>query len=76
MKRALIGGFISLLGSIWTLAILVVAGNNLTSGWSTPPGRLMTTVIEMDMMPWLVVSAALLLCGMGMMLIEYFRKEG
>lgn len=76
MKRVVIGGFISLVGSIWTLAILVVAGNNLTSGWSTPPGRLVTTLLEINMMPGFVISVALLLCGMGMMLIEYFRKDG
>lgn len=36
MKRALIGGFISLLGTIWGLAIAVAASNNLVSGWTTP----------------------------------------
>ena len=44
MKRALIGGFISLLGTIWGLAIAVAASNNLVSGWTTPPGRFLSTV--------------------------------
>lgn len=38
MKRVLIGGFLSLIGSIWAMAVLFVAGSNLTSGWTTPPG--------------------------------------
>ena len=49
MKRVLIGGFLSLIGSIWAMAVLFVAGSNLTSGWTTPPGRFMTTVAEMGL---------------------------
>lgn len=75
MKRVLIGGFISLIGSIWALAIIFLAGNNLTSGWSTPPGRLLTTISELDMMLLFVVSVALVLLGIVLMIIEYFRKE-
>lgn len=40
MKRVLIGGFLSLIGSIWAMAVLFVAGSNLTSGWTTPPGEI------------------------------------
>ena len=40
MKRALIGGFLSLIGSIWSLAIVFIAGNNLVSSWDTQLGRL------------------------------------
>lgn len=45
MKRALIGGFISLIGSIWALAIMILAINNLISEWSTLPGRLLTRLV-------------------------------
>lgn len=31
MKKVLIGGFFSLIGSIWTLTVVFVAGNNLVS---------------------------------------------
>ena len=51
MKRALIGGFISLLGTIWGLAIAVAASNNLVSGWTTPPGRFLSTVSQMGFVP-------------------------
>jgi hypothetical protein len=33
MKKVLIGGFLSLIGTIWGLAIIVFVGNNLTSSW-------------------------------------------
>lgn len=75
MKRALIGGFVSLLGSIWTLAISLVAAGNLTSEWHTPPGRFITTVMEMGMMPFFVISIVLLLLGIVIMVIEYFKKD-
>lgn len=75
MKRVLIGGFISLIGSIWTLAIMIMAINNLVSEWYTPPGRLLTTIANFGMMPWFVISVVLLLLGIVLMGIEYFRKE-
>lgn len=75
MKRAFIGGFLSLIGSIWTLAILVLASNNLVSGWSTPPGRFLTTISELQMMPWFVISVAFTILGIAIMVIEYFRKD-
>ena len=46
MKKTIIGGFLSLIGSIWTLAILIAAGNNLVSSLTTPPGRLLSTAPE------------------------------
>ena len=75
MKRVFIGGFISLIGSLWALAIVFLAGNNLTSGWTVPPGRLLTTISELDMMTLFVVSIVLVLLGIVLMIIEYFRKE-
>lgn len=75
MKRAFIGGFLSLIGSIWALAILLLASNNLVSGWSTPPGRLLTTISELQMMPWFLISVAFILLGIVIMAIEYFRKD-
>lgn len=75
MKRALIGGFISLLGTIWGLAIAVVASNNLVSGWSTPPGRFLSTVSQMGFVPLFVMAIVLIVLGLVMMAIEYFKKD-
>lgn len=75
MKRALIGGFISLIGSIWALGIIFMAFDNLVSEWSTPPGRLLTTVSELGMMPWFAVSVLFVLLGVVLMIVEYFHKE-
>lgn len=74
MKRALIGGFLSLLGTIWGLAVIIAAGNNLVTAWGEH-GRLMTTVIEMGLTFPLVLSAVFVVMGISIMAIEYFRKD-
>ncbi len=75
MKRVFIGGFLSLLGTIWGLAVLLFAGNNLVSGWATPPGRFLTTVLEMDMGIPLLLSVVFVVLGVVIMGVEYFRKD-
>ena len=75
MKRALIGGFLSILGAIGVLGVLLPANANLTSGWSTPPGRLLTTVSELGLTAALVISGLLLLLGVAAMVVEYFRPD-
>ena len=69
MKGALIGGFISLLGTIWGLAIAVAAG------WTTPPGRFLTTVSQMGFVPLFVMAIVLIVLGLVIMAIEYFKKD-
>lgn len=74
MKRALIGGFLALIGTIWGLAVLSSASNNLTGSWSTPPGRLLTTMAEQGMTFVFVCALLLLALGLVVMGIEYFKK--
>lgn len=74
MKRSIIGGFLSLIGTIWSLAIILFAGNNLVSAWATPPGRFWSTVIETGMLFPMVLAIALLVLGLLVLGIEYFRK--
>ena len=75
MKRALIGGFISLIGSIWALAIVFIAGNNLVSSWPTRLGRFWGTVLEMGLLPVFVLSVIFVIAGVVIMAVELFRKE-
>ena len=75
MKRALIGGCIALIGSIWSLAIVFIAGNNLVTSWDTELGRLWSTVIEMDLMFLFVLSVVFIVLGVILMVVELFRKE-
>lgn len=75
MKRALIGCCLTLTGAIGYLAVFIVSANDMASGWSTPPGRFMTTIEKTGMTFPLVVSTALFLIGLIIMTFEYFRKE-
>jgi len=75
MKKVLIGGFLSLIGTIWGLAIIVFVGNNLTSSWEKPPGRFLTTVIELNMVIPMVIVFIFLIFGLIVMGVEYFKKE-
>lgn len=75
MKRALIGGFFSLIGSIWSLAIVFIAGNNPVTVWDTKRGRFWTTVMEMDLAFLFILAVVFALLGVVLMTIELFRKE-
>ena len=75
MKRVIIGAVLTIIGTIWGLAILIAAGNNLVSSWPTPPGRLLTTVSQLSMMPIFVLAIVLVVLGLVIMGIEYFRKD-
>ena len=74
MKRAVIGGFLSLIGSIWTLSVVFIAGNNLVDGWSTPPGRLLTTITELGLTFLFAIFILLVIVGILIMIVEFFRK--
>ena len=75
MKRALIGGFYSLVGSIWVFAVLNAAGNNLANSWDSRLGRLLSTVVQMNLLPLLILAILLVIAGIGIMTVELFRKE-
>ncbi len=75
MKKALIGGFLSLLGTIWALVIVSFTANHPAQAWANPPGRFLTTVFETGMLIPAVIAAVLLLGGIAIMGIEYFRKD-
>lgn len=75
MKRAIIGGFISLIGSIWAQAVIISANNYTINGWSTPPGKLLTQIVEADLMLWFGISIALVVLGVVIMIIEYLKKD-
>ena len=74
MKRALIGGFLSLVGSIWTLAAVISACGYAIDGWTNPPGKLLTQIAESGLIPWFAVSAVLTLLGIILMAAELFGK--
>lgn len=75
MKKTIIGICVSVLGMMGVLAVTVVAGLNMPSGWSTPPGRFMTAVQDSDIGFLLGISAVLVVLGLVILGIEYFKKD-
>lgn len=75
MKRAMIGGFISLNGSIWMRIVIMCADSYDLYEWTTPPGKLFTQITESNLTVWFILSAAAIVLGMVLMGVEYFRKD-
>lgn len=75
MKKALIGGFLSLIGSIWALAVVFIAGSNLATSWQDPPGRFLSTVAEMNLTFVFFLSILFVVIGIVIMAVELFRKN-
>ena len=73
MKRALIGGFMALLGTIWGAGVIIAASQMLVDHWGSA-GRLMTTIIERQLMFPAVISVLFILLGLVIMGVEYFKK--
>lgn len=73
MKQALIGGFMALLGTIWGAGVLIAASQTLVSSWG-PAGRLLTTIVERQLMLPAVISVLFVLLGVIIMGVEYFRN--
>ena len=75
LKKIVMGGFLSLIGSMWAIMLGVVGANNLTSSWSTPPGRFLTTMSELGLMPFFAVAALFVMAGIVLMVIGCCKKE-
>ena len=75
MKRTLIGGFLSLIGTIWGFAVIIYVGNNLVSDWHTPPGRFLISLSESGMTLPLAISLLFTVIGIVILCVEFFRKD-
>ena len=75
MKRALIGCFMALLGTLWGAGVIYAASQMLVTSWDPSVGRLMTTILEQGLLLPFVIAALFLLLGMGIMAVEFFKKD-
>lgn len=74
-EKTWIGCCFTLVGALGSGIVLLGAISNLSSGWKTPPGRLLHTVAEMGILGILTAYVALFVLGLIVLGIEYFRKE-
>ncbi len=75
MKKVLVGGFAAVVGALGTVAVFLAAALNPANEWTTPPGRFMTSISALNLMPVMVGSGLLIALGLVIMGIEYFRKD-
>lgn len=75
MKRTIIGGIYSLIGSIWGAIILYYTCNNLVSSWDTYLGRGFSTMQENGLLIPFILAVVLVIIGIIIISIEYFKKD-
>lgn len=75
MKRTVIGGIISFIGSIWFIGIITAAANNQTTSWKTNLGRFWGTVDAMGLHPFAILAGFVTLLGLIILAIEYFKNN-
>ncbi|MBQ6290256.1 MAG: hypothetical protein IJK71_13560 [Clostridia bacterium] len=75
MKKTWAGGFLALLGTIWSVAIICIAGNNLPDSWYTNLGKFWSNVVDLKLMPLFVITTLITVLGLVLVLIDLFRKE-
>ena len=75
MKKVLIGGFISLIGSIMMMAFSISATSMMETGWSTPPGKFLSAIAAANVSFGFWVSIMLIVLGGVILAIEFFKKE-
>ena len=74
MKRVLISGFLSLIGSIWPFSIAFIVGSNLVTAFDRDVGRLWSTVLDLGLLLPTIISFAFILFGVVLMAVELFNN--
>lgn len=75
MKRAFIGGWLALLGTLWGAGVIIAASQMLVNSWDPSVGRLMTTILEQQLFLPFLLSCLFLLLGLVIMAVEFFKKD-
>lgn len=75
MKKALIGGFLSLLSSLWLIAFYFCILNNMVTSYFTPPGRFISTINTLGLAIPILIAIVFLILGIIIMIIEFFNKD-
>jgi len=55
--------------------VIIAASQMLVDSWSPSIGRLMTTILEKQLILPLVISALFLVFGLVIMAVEFFKKD-
>ena len=75
MNKVFAGGYFALCGTMGSSVLLAVAAINPVSGWSTPPGRFLTTVLSNGTFVPLCLFAAMMVIGAGLLSASILEKN-
>lgn len=75
MKKAIIGGFLTLAGVIGSGLLLVLTGLHPAEEWTTPPGRILTTMIENGTLIPAILFFILLVIGLYILTKEFLSSK-
>ena len=70
MKRLMKGGFLTLSGAVGVTGMILTAMQNPSSAWATPPGRMITSIIENGLLIPAILLFVLLVWGLCILLTE------
>lgn len=74
LKRALIGGWLALLGTIWGAGVIIAASQMLVDSWDPVIGRFLATILDRQLIIPFVIAALFLLLGLVSMAVEFFKE--
>lgn len=75
MKRAFIGSWLALLGTIWGAGVIIAASQMLVDSWDPAIGRLLSTILDRQLIIPFVIAALFLVLGLVIMAVEFFKKD-
>lgn len=73
MKRTIIGGFLSIVSSLWAINLCAYVHENLVSEWFE--SRFWESAAQLGVLAPLIVSLCVLALSVVILCVEYFRKD-
>ena len=70
MNRLIKGGFLTLSGVVGVTGMIMAAMQHPASAWETPPGRMVTSILENEMLIPAILFLLLLVSGLYILLTE------
>lgn len=70
MKRCIKGGFLTLSGVIGIVGMMMVAMQNPANEWVTPPGRMIISIVQNELLIPTVLFLVLLIWGLYLLATE------
>ena len=70
MNRMIKGGFLTLSGAVGITGMIMAAMQNPSTEWATPPGRMITSILENGVLIPSVIFLVIFVCGLYILLTD------